>query len=46
LLREAKKRGYDGRIGMEDTLYLEDGTKVKSNLEIIESAEKIINRQK
>jgi uncharacterized protein (DUF849 family) len=43
ILREAKKRGYDSRIGMEDTIYLENGKKVKSNLEIINDANKIIN---
>lgn len=42
LLREAKKRGYDSRIGMEDTIYLEGGNKVKSNLEIVKYAEKIL----
>ena len=42
LLREAKKRGYDGRMGMEDTIFLENGIKVKSNLELINAAEKII----
>lgn len=43
ILREAKKRGYDGRIGMEDTIYLENGKKVTSNLEIINEATKLIN---
>lgn len=43
ILREAKKRGYDGRIGMEDTIYLEDGKKVTSNIEIINEARKIIS---
>lgn len=43
MLREAYKRGYDSRIGMEDTIYLENGNKVKSNLEIIQDANKIIN---
>jgi uncharacterized protein (DUF849 family) len=43
MLRESKKRGYDSRIGMEDTIYLEDGTKVRSNLEIIEYARKILS---
>jgi uncharacterized protein (DUF849 family) len=43
ILREAKRRGYDSRIGMEDTLYLENGKMVKSNLEIIQYANEIIN---
>ena len=42
ILREARKRGYDGRIGMEDTIYLENGKLVSSNLEIIQAAIKII----
>ncbi|MBZ0201161.1 MAG: 3-keto-5-aminohexanoate cleavage protein [Ignavibacteriaceae bacterium] len=43
ILREAKKRGYDSRIGMEDTIYLENGKKVTSNLEIVNEARKILN---
>jgi uncharacterized protein (DUF849 family) len=42
ILREARKRGYDSRIGMEDIIYLESGEKVKSNLEIVIEARKII----
>lgn len=43
ILKEAKKRGYDSRIGMEDTIYLENGTMVKSNLELIQYAKKLLN---
>ena len=43
ILREAKRRGHDSRIGMEDTIYLESGEMVKSNLEIIKHAYKIID---
>jgi uncharacterized protein (DUF849 family) len=43
ILKEAKKRGYDSRIGMEDTIYTEDGVMVKSNLELIQFAHKILN---
>lgn len=43
ILREAKRRGYDSRVGMEDTIYLENGEMVKSNLELIQYANKIIN---
>jgi uncharacterized protein (DUF849 family) len=43
ILREAKRRGYDSRVGMEDTIYLESGEMVKSNLEIIKYAKKIIS---
>ncbi len=42
ILREAKRRGYDSRIGMEDTIYLENGEMVKSNLELIQYANEII----
>lgn len=42
LLIEANLRGYDGRIGMEDTIFLENGLIVKSNLELIKEAEKIL----
>ena len=41
-LREAQRRGYDSRMGMEDTLYLENGEEVKSNLELIASAGQIL----
>lgn len=44
LVREAKKRGYDSRIGMEDTLFLENGKKVSGNLEIVNEAVKIIDK--
>ena len=43
ILKEAKKRGYDSRIGMEDTIYTGDGEMVKSNLELIEYAKKLIS---
>lgn len=43
ILREAKRRGYDSRIGMEDTIYLENGTIVKSNLELINYAYKLLD---
>jgi len=42
VLREAKRRGYDSRIGMEDTIYLENGVMVKNNLELIQYANKIL----
>lgn len=43
LLREAKRRGYDSRIGMEDTIFLETGTMVNGNLELVNYAEKILS---
>lgn len=42
ILREAEKRGYDRRIGMEDTIYLPDGKMVESNVEILQEAIKMI----
>jgi uncharacterized protein (DUF849 family) len=45
LIREAKRREYDSRIGLEDTIYLENGVKVKNNLELIMAAEKIIKKE-
>jgi len=43
ILKEAKKRSYDSRIGMEDTIYLENGEMVKNNLELIQYANKMLN---
>ena len=45
ILREAKRRGYDSRIGMEDTIFLENGEPVKSNLELINYAQKILKSE-
>ena len=42
VLREAKRRGYDSRIGMEDAIHLENGVMVKSNLDLIQYANKIL----
>lgn len=42
VLREAKRRGYDSRIGMEDTIYLENGEMVNSNLDLIKYANTIL----
>jgi uncharacterized protein (DUF849 family) len=44
VLREAKRRGYDSRIGMEDTIYREDGEMVNSNLDLILYANTILAR--
>lgn len=43
ILKEAKKRGYDSRIGMEDTIFTGNGKKVKSNLELIQYSQKILS---
>ena len=42
ILKVAKLKGYDSRIGMEDTIYLENGKKAESNLEIINYAREIL----
>ncbi len=42
VLREAKRRGYNSRIGMEDTIYLENGEMVNSNLDLIKYANNIL----
>jgi uncharacterized protein (DUF849 family) len=39
LFHESLKRGYDCRIGMEDTIYLTDGREVKSNYELAVEAD-------
>lgn len=41
LLKLAKIKGYDARIGLEDTIYLEDGRKASGNFELIKEAERI-----
>jgi uncharacterized protein (DUF849 family) len=45
LLREAKKREYGARMGMEDTIYNETGDVVQSNFELIKAAHRIINEE-
>ncbi len=42
LLRIARERGYDGRMGIEDTLYLENGRMATGNTEIIAEAIRIL----
>lgn len=43
LLMEAKRRGYDTRIGFEDTLFLPNGEHAKSNAELIDAAKKLLS---
>ena len=43
LLKEAKRKGYDGRIGLEDTVYLPKGEKASGNLEIYKQALSLID---
>ncbi|WP_028972974.1 3-keto-5-aminohexanoate cleavage protein [Spirochaeta cellobiosiphila] len=42
VLRLAKEKGYDTRIGMEDTLYFENGRRAKNNIELFEEAERLL----
>ena len=44
IMREAKIRDYDSRIGMEDTIYIESGKMVESNLELIKHAREILRK--
>ncbi len=46
LIKEAFKRGYDTRIGLEDTIFLPSGKKASSNLELTEEALKIASTWK
>jgi uncharacterized protein (DUF849 family) len=43
LLREAKKRGWQTRIGLEDTVLLPDGKPAKDNAELVAAALKLTN---
>lgn len=44
LLAAARKRGYDTRIGFEDTLALPDGCTATSNAQLIEAANELLAR--
>ncbi len=41
MIREAKKRGWQTRIGLEDTVTLPDGKPAKDNAELVAAASKI-----
>jgi uncharacterized protein (DUF849 family) len=41
MIREAKKRGWQTRIGLEDTVTLPDGKPAKDNVELVAAAAKI-----
>lgn len=45
LLMEVKKRGYDARIGFEDTLCLPNQQKAKNNAELIDAAKKLLTEE-
>ena len=42
----AAKRGYDTRVGLEDTLVLPDGTCARDNAELVAAAWRIVAQQK
>ncbi len=42
LLAEAKKRGYDSRIGFEDVLFLPNGKPAQNNLDLVRAAIEIL----
>ena len=42
----AAKRGYDTRVGLEDTLELPDGTCARDNAELVAAARRIVDHQK
>ena len=42
LMQEAKKRGYDTRIGFEDTLLLPDNQPAQNNGQLIDAAKKLL----
>lgn len=44
LLNVALQRGYDTRIGLEDTLYLPDGGMARDNAELVAFARQQIPR--
>ena len=42
----AARRGYDTRVGLEDTLVLPDGTRARDNAELVAMAWRILDQQK
>ena len=40
------RRGYDTRVGLEDTLALPDGTRARDNAELVAMAWRILDQQK
>jgi uncharacterized protein (DUF849 family) len=44
LLEDAIARGYDVRIGLEDTLQMPDGTPAKSNADLVAAAARLASR--
>jgi uncharacterized protein (DUF849 family) len=44
LVRESKRRGWDTRVGLEDTLSMPDGSDAQANAEMVRAARAIIGR--
>jgi uncharacterized protein (DUF849 family) len=44
-IRLAAQRGYDTRIGLEDTLFLPDGTRARDNVELVATARRIVGQR-
>jgi uncharacterized protein (DUF849 family) len=42
LIAEAARRGYDTRVGLEDTFLLPDGSPARNNAELVEAARALI----
>jgi uncharacterized protein (DUF849 family) len=45
VLEEAVDRGYDIRVGLEDTLHLADGRLARDNAELVAAAVAIVRRR-
>jgi uncharacterized protein (DUF849 family) len=41
----AARRGYDTRVGLEDTLFLPDGTRARDNAELVATARRIVGQR-
>lgn len=41
LIEDAVRRGLDTRVGLEDTLYLPDGTRARNNADLVTAARNI-----
>lgn len=41
----AAQRGYDTRVGLEDTLFLPDGTRARDNAELVATARRIVGQR-
>jgi len=41
LIEDAVRRGLDTRVGLEDTLYLPDGSRARDNADLVTAARKL-----